>query len=165
MLLSELLRPDLIKMRLEAVSKKEAVAELVDLLIQQYEISLAQRAAILEALEEHDAKVSSGLAHEIALPHAYTDRVEDIIAALGIAPNGIPFDSPDGSLAKVVVLLLLPKRHFTADVRTLAGVAHLLDSPQLRAALLEAQTPLAAYETIKDAEASLLTRTASSTHS
>lgn len=148
MLLSELLRPDLIKIGLDAKNAREAVGELIDLLVERHEIPLSRRQQAVElVLEVEDAR-ASGMEKGIAVPHAVTDSVEDILCALGTAPHGIPFRSPDGLPADVVVLLLLPKHNFVGDVRTLACLERLLEHATLKDAIVAAQTPEAAFALI-----------------
>ncbi len=50
MLLHEILRPELIKIGLEAEKKRETISELMDVLIQYHEIPMNQRDILLEQL-------------------------------------------------------------------------------------------------------------------
>jgi len=149
MLLSELLRPDLISTNLDAQSKRQAIGELVDLLIQQNEIPMKARAEVIEAILEQEKVVTSGMEDGIALPHGATDRVEDIVCALGISRTGIDFTSRDGEPTRIVVLLVVPRGSLVGEVRALAGVQHLLNHDHLRKALLEAPDAKTAFELIE----------------
>ncbi|MBI2425485.1 MAG: PTS sugar transporter subunit IIA [Candidatus Hydrogenedentes bacterium] len=152
MLLSEMLRPDLIKVGLEAENKKEAIGELVDLLVQQHEISMAQRPGILEAILENDAKSGAGMEKGVAIPHGLSDRVDDILCALGTAKKGVPFDSLDGNPANVVVLFIVPKRNTALEVRTLSGLHGLLTRPGFTEKLVTAADAEALYRIIQSEE-------------
>ena len=88
----------------------------------------------------------------IALPHGSSDRIEDIIGALGISQHDIPFESIDGKPARLVILLVLPRQNFQGHVRTLAGIAHVLSNDVLREALIAAPTPEAVIELIEEEE-------------
>jgi mannitol/fructose-specific phosphotransferase system IIA component (Ntr-type) len=90
--------------------------------------------------------------HGIALPHLATDRVDEVICAVGTAPNGIPFGSLDGKLTKVVVLLLLPRKNFEGEVLALAGVQHLLKNQAIVTNLLKATNSVDACRLIEEAE-------------
>jgi len=152
MLLSELLRPDLIKVGLNARNRSEAIGELVDVLVQWHEIPMSQRHEVLEFLLEHEDSRASGMERGIAVPHGLTDAVEDVLCALGTAPQGIPFECLDGEPATLVVLLVLPKRNFSGSVRTLAGIEHLLEHDTLKDQIVAAQTAQAAYDLIEEEE-------------
>ncbi|MCP4639808.1 MAG: PTS sugar transporter subunit IIA [bacterium] len=138
MLLGEILRPGLVKTRVEAQDKFEAIEELVDVLVDAHEIPLSMRDHIVEAVTDRERSMSTGMEHGIALPHGSSDRIDDIVGAIGIAPNGIPFESIDGQPTNIIILLVLPKDKFQAHVRTLAGIAHLLSNATLRDSLLKA---------------------------
>lgn len=152
MLLSRLLRPELIKPRLEARDKHQAIAELLDLLVQHHDVSLAQRHPLHEELERAEAAHASGMERGIAIPHCLTERVEDILCALGTAPGGIPFDCLDGKPATLVVLLLLPRRNFTGEVQTIAGIEHLLEHQTLHERILRLSDPQAIFDLIAEEE-------------
>lgn len=155
MLLSELLRSDLIKIGLDARDKREAVGELVDLLLQRHEIALSHRAEVIEALHAHEDANVTGMEGGIAVPHGLTDRVEDLICALGTSKAGVDFQALDGKPSQVIILVIAPKRAFAGGVRALAGIQHLFESPGLKDKILAAATPDAAFEVIRDAEAHL----------
>lgn len=152
MLLSELLRKDLIKVGLEAHSKQEAIGELVDVLVQRHEIAWSHRPEVVEALRQHEDSTPSGMEGGIAVPHAMTDRAEDIICALGVSKSGVDFHATDGKLSKIVILLVAPKRNFAGEVRALAGIQHLFENPGLKDKILSSGTPDAVYDAIQDAE-------------
>jgi len=152
MLLHEILRPELVKVGLEAEKKREAISELMDVLVQYHEVPMSQRDGLLEALYANEHALGSGMEQGIALSHLSTDRVEDVICAIGTAPKGIPFGTLDGAPANIVVLLLVPKKNFEGEVQAIAGVQHLLESKSLVADLLNANSPNEAFKLIMAAE-------------
>lgn len=152
MLLSELLRPDLIKVGIEATTPKAAIAELVDVLVQQHEVSLAQRSAVLESVYERENNHRSGMVGGIAIPHGSTDAIEDLLCVLGTSVNGIDFESADGAPAKLVILLVASKRNFTGEVKTLVGIKHLLDNEGLKSAINGATDAEAIFTLIEKTE-------------
>lgn len=152
MLLTEILRPELIKIGLEAQSKREAISELVDVLVQEHEVPLKNRDGVLEAVLESEAAQGSGMEGGIAVPHGLSDRVEDLICAMGVSKSGVPFDSLDGQPARVVILVVAPKRSFAREIRTLAGIEHLMAHATLKEGILAASTSEEAFSLIEDEE-------------
>ena len=69
------------------------------------------------------------------------DVAPDIVAALGIAPHGLDFKAIDGQPARIVFLMIVPHNRLQAHVRTLAGVARLLNDHALRDRLIAAPSP------------------------
>lgn len=152
MLLHEILRPELIKIGLEAEKRREAISELMDVLVQYHEVPMNQRDVLLEALYQNEHALGSGMERGIALPHLSTDRVEDVICAVGVSSRGIPFGTLDGAPARIVVLLLVPKKNFEGEVKAIAGVQHLLEDKELVQGLLSAVGPHEAFKLIQAAE-------------
>ncbi len=140
MLLSELLQDDVVKIGLQATTKLEAIEELVDVLVAAHEIRTADRAEVIQAVEVRERSFSTGLKYGLAVPHGSVECVGEIVAALGTAPQGIPFESADGQPARLVILLVLPKGKFQHHVRTLAAVSRLATRPELREKVLGAST-------------------------
>ncbi|HQH54878.1 MAG TPA: PTS sugar transporter subunit IIA [Candidatus Hydrogenedentes bacterium] len=152
MLLGDILHPEVVKTSLEAENKYEAIDELVDLLVESHEIPVALRDHILEVVTEREKSMSTGMEHGIALPHGATDRVDDIIGALGVSRRGVPFESLDGQPAHVIILLVLPKNKFQAHVRTLGGIAHLMSNAGLREALKNAGDSASVLKLVEEEE-------------
>lgn len=153
MLLSEILHPSVVKLSFEAQNKHEAITELVDRLVQAHDLPMSQRDDIIDAVTERENHTSTGMEHGVALPHCGTDRVNEIIGAIGVSQKGVPFESTDGEPAHIVILLVLPKRGFAERVHTMAGVAHLLENPELREGIRSAADAGSLLSVIEKAEA------------
>lgn len=152
MLLGEILYPELVKVNLDAEDKYEAINELVDLLVECQEIPATLRAHVVEVVAAREKSMSTGMEHGVALPHGSSERIDDIVGALGISRRGIPFESLDGQPAHIVILLVVPKNRFQAHVRTFGGIAHLMSNAALREALKAAESGEAAIELIEEEE-------------
>jgi mannitol/fructose-specific phosphotransferase system IIA component (Ntr-type) len=152
-LLSELIQEDVIKIGLQAHDKWGAIEELLDVLVATHVVRLTDRAQVLEAVTTREKSLPTGLEHGLAVPHGSVDCVGDIVASLGTSAAGIPFESQDGKPAHLVVLLVIPKGSFPRHVRTLAGIARLALSKELRERIIAARTPREVAEVILGAEA------------
>lgn len=152
MLLSELIQEDLIQLGMEAADKWEAIEVLVDRLIAAHELRLTDRGEVLAAVTARERSLSTGLEQGLAVPHGAVDCVGDIIACLGISPAGVPFASLDGKPAHLIVLLVIPKGAFQRHVRTLAAIARLASTPEMRRRIIEAAGPREVIEAIHELE-------------
>ena len=72
--------------------------------------------------------------------------------AIAISKKGIPFQSRDGTLSRIIVLLIIPKRKVQIHIRTLAAVAAILNCEKTREALLIAKKPSEVMSIIKKEE-------------
>ena len=102
--LHELIRPDTISLVLKGKTKQEIIDELIDLM--DGAGLLLDRFAVREAVIERERIVSTGLENGLAVPHGKTTGVDHLVGALGIKPDGIPFDAADGHPSKIFFMLI-----------------------------------------------------------
>jgi mannitol/fructose-specific phosphotransferase system IIA component (Ntr-type) len=152
MKLGEILKEGLISVGFQARDKWEAITLLVDLLIDQGRLKPEQRESVYDALVAREKVASTGMEHGVAIPHASVDGIEDALAALAIAPPGIPFQSADGQPTRLIILLVIPRKAVQKHIRTLAGIARLLQYEEMRDALTGARTPREALQVIREEE-------------
>jgi PTS system fructose-specific IIA component len=150
--LGDLLKEGHVKVGLQAKDKEEAISKLVDLLVAQGSLKEERRQAVLDALLAREKIASTGMEHGIALPHASVDGVEEALVALGVSPQGIPFHSADGQPARIIVLLVIPRQAVQKHIRTLAGIARLIQYEEMRDALTSARTARQVLQIIRDEE-------------
>jgi mannitol/fructose-specific phosphotransferase system IIA component (Ntr-type) len=152
MKVGELLKEGLISVGFQARDKWEAITLLVDLLIAQGRLKAEQRESVYDALVTREKVASTGMEHGVAIPHASVDGIEDALAALAIAPQGVPFQSADGQPTRLIILLVIPRKAVQKHIRTLAGIARLLQYEEMRDALTGARTPREALQVIREEE-------------
>ena len=150
MRLSELLNPQAISTRLQARGKREAIAELVQLLESAH--GLNSQGEILDRVLRREAMMSTGIGNGVAIPHGKARLVDRLVAACGVAPDGIEFDSADGEPATLFVLLVAPESGGALHVKVLANISRLLKEESVRRVLREASGPEAFFAALKSAE-------------
>ncbi len=138
MKLSEFVRPELIKVDLKAQDKWDAITQLVDLMVEAKEVEPENRSDVIDAVFDRERSMSTGMERGIAIPHANSSLIEEVVGAIGISKTGIPFESLDGQPADLIVVLVIPKDKFQRHVRTLAGIARLFNHDQMTSALRNA---------------------------
>ena len=132
MSLANLLSAEQIIPEMEATERWAAIVELVDLLTTRNKIKDDDRESILAALKQREETMSTGIGFGIAIPHASSDRIEEVVAAFGRSSNGIEFDALDNAPVKFVVLFVVPKNQFQTHLRTLASIAKFLNDRGVR---------------------------------
>ena len=154
MRLSELLNTQAITTRLQARAKREAIAELVQLLESAH--GLQSQGEILDRVLRREAMMSTGIGNGIAIPHGKARMVDRLVAAVGIAPEGIEFESVDGEPATLFVLLVAPESGGALHVKVLANISRLLKEETVRRSLREATSPDAFMAALLAAEATYI---------
>ena len=151
MVISDYLKPEQIKLSLEARTKQDAIVELSELLRPHPHVKDLEK--FVEETFKRENFSTTGIGHEVAIPHARTDAVSDIVIALGRSSQGIEFDSLDGSPVKLVFLIGTPKsRHLSTYLSLLAHLTRLLDRETFRKKLLEATSAEAIIDAFRKVE-------------
>ncbi len=141
MTLGHLLSVDQIIPEMKATERWSAIVELVDLLASLGKIKASDRDVVLAALRAREETMSTGIGFGIAIPHASSDRVTQVVAAFGRSEHGIEFDSLDNLPVKFIVLFIVPKNQFQSHLRTLAAIAKFLNDRSVRERLATAPRP------------------------
>ncbi len=125
---------DSVVLRLQSSSKDGVLEELVDILVKAGRIK--DRKAALKAVLEREKKMSTGLQNGIAIPHGKTDTVEALVAAIGLKPEGIEFESLDGKPAQIFLITLSPASRTGPHIQFLADISRTLHDAAVREQIL-----------------------------
>ncbi|MCL2093702.1 MAG: cation:proton antiporter [Treponema sp.] len=134
--LAGLFDPKCISLDLQGQTKGEVIIELVDLLDAQGK--LLDRERVIKDVIERESSFSTGMGHGVAIPHAKTDGVNKFIAALGIKKEGLNFESMEGDLSKIIVLMVSPKNVMGPHIEVLSALSSLLKDENIRSGILNA---------------------------
>ncbi len=126
MALIDLISPEVVKIPLSGRNKPDIIRELLSLLEGAGKVLDSE--AAYEALLAREALGSTGLENGIAVPHAKTEAVKDLTIAIGIAPEGIDFDSIDGKPSRLFFLMLAPPDKSGPHIEALAEIARVTTS-------------------------------------
>ncbi len=138
MSLATLLSAEQIIPEMQATERWPAIVELIDLLVKLGRIKPDDRDSILAALKQREETMSTGIGFGIAIPHASSDRIDQVVASFGRSSKGIEFDALDNAPVKFVVLFVVPKNQFQTHLRTLASIAKFLNDRATRESLANA---------------------------
>ncbi len=155
MKLSEVLPESAVLLDIDGLDKWRVIEVLTDALVRSAQIVPDVHAGVLAALVARERSMSTGMEQGIAIPHASVENIDSTVVALGIARQGVAFEAIDGGATHLVILLVNPSNRTKTHIRTLAEIARLLSSSQLRNALKEASTAADALERIREAEAAV----------
>ena len=130
-----------IRLDLTPKDKWDAIAQMVDALIEEKQIPLSERQTVLAAALDRERKGSTALGHGTAIPHAPIPDLPGIIGCLGICPQGIDFESPSNELVHFIFLLLTPEQNYRSYIPILAQIATLMHTDAAHRDMLASQTP------------------------
>jgi len=150
MRLSELLNEQSVNLSLQARDKESSIKELVQLLESAHGVNT--RGEILSKGVQLESMMSTGIGNGVAIPHGKTRLLDHLLAACGVAPSGIDFDTMDGEPATLFILLVSPESLRGPHVKALANVSRLLKEESVRNALRQARTPADFLRVLREAE-------------
>lgn len=151
--ITQLLTPEFVKIELSGTSKSDVIDALVDLLAGHDAIGNLE--AVREAIFEREQRMSTGVGKGLGLPHAKTAAASDTVAAFATTEEPVNFGAIDDRPVRLLLLLVGPEEHKSRHVKILGRISRLVSRDALRERLIEAESPEAVIETIREGEAEL----------
>ena len=142
-----LIDQDCLSMDLKGETKKDIVAELVDILAAKGK--LTDRDKVIADVLEREKSMSTGMEFGIALPNGKTEGILSTAVAIGIKKAGVNFDSMDGLPSRLFILIVSPKKSNSLHVQFLAAVGSILGDEDLRENVINAATPQEAVDLLR----------------
>ena len=147
---ADYIKVDTINLNLESKTKNTVIRELYNNLkktnlIKDKELGLND----IFAREEMG---STGIGKKIALPHAKTKAVDELIATFGISRNGIDYESLDNENVNIFFMFLCPEDKTQEYLKVLARISRLIRDDKFIDKLLKAESNGEIIEIIRDAE-------------
>ena len=126
--------------RLGSSGARGAIVELVDHLVETGSLPATQREESLAALKAREEQVSTGIGSGVAIPHAFSDHLEEVIAVLGRSRSGIDFEAIDNAPVHFIILFIVPRKDYHLHLSTLAAIAKMFTNCEVRRQLGVAET-------------------------
>ena len=153
MRLTEILKPQNIKVPLESAAKADAIGELVQLLAANGEVHDPKR--VLDAVLQREATRTTGIGNGLAIPHGKCTGTDHLVMAIGRPQNAIDFQAIDGRPVNLIWLLTSPPDKTGPHIHALARISRLMTIDRFRQALAQAKTPDEIYQSIVQQENSM----------
>lgn len=153
MRLSEMLKPQNVKLDLQAKTKTDAIRELVDLLAANGDLSDPKK--VLDAVLEREATRTTGIGNGLAIPHGKCTGTDHLVMAVGKATTPVDFQAIDGRPVTWIWLLSSPPDKTGPHIHALARISRLMTIDKFRQGLAQAKTPQEVYDIIIQQENAL----------
>lgn len=114
--------------RMSAATRGEAIAELAQVASATAGLDAAKVTAEVWAREE---MLHTGIGNGVAVPHARLAGLTTPVVAVGISEAGIDFDSPDGELAHVILLILTGRDDHGPQIEILSTIGNSFRNPEV----------------------------------
>lgn len=93
---------------LTAETREDVVRELCRRFAESGALTKAKADALGAEVLRRESEGTTGIGSGVAVPHAKTSLVKELLVAVGVAPKGIDFASVDGDPVHVVFLIAAP---------------------------------------------------------
>lgn len=136
MKLSDLFSEENVVPDLPPLDKKELLRAIVDDLHTKGFIS--DRDQVVSDVAEREDVMSTGIGNGVAIPHAYTDGVKELVAGFYRTSESVDFDALDNKAVDLFFIILGPKASRRDHIKVLAKISRLLNHDDFRASLRDA---------------------------
>jgi mannitol/fructose-specific phosphotransferase system IIA component (Ntr-type) len=151
--LSKFLDPARISLALQATARAAALAEAAGLLAGHPDVVSFD--GFYQELLARDRLETTNLANGVALPHARTEFVRNIVVAVGRSDAGIRYDDSPPPV-RLLFVLGTPKSNPSDYLALVGSLCRLIKDTAHRDALLAAPSPEAFVATVVDLENKIL---------
>jgi len=128
MKLASLLTIDQIILDMKSDEHWPAIVELVERLDEKALLGEESKDEVLEALHAREDQISTGIGSGVAIPHAFSEKLENVVAMFGRSKNGINFEALDNAPVNFVLLFVVPKKDYHLHLQTLAAIAKMFNN-------------------------------------
>ena len=154
MKICDILKQDKIITELKGESKEEVINELLDLFDNDnrvIDISKVKKAVI-----EREKIMTTAIGKLIAIPHAKSDAVKEMIAAFGKFVQPFDFDSLDNKPVYLVFLFVSTTNLAADHLKLLSRISKMMDNDEFRKNLLTASSAEEIFELFQEEENKIL---------
>ena len=139
MKLASILTKEKILLGMDADERWPAIEELIDHLDARDLLGGENREDILKSLHIREEQTSTGIGSGVAIPHAFSEKLSEVIAIFGRSEKGINFDAIDNAPVKLILLFIVPKKDYHLHLHALSAIAKMFNNCEIRQNLSEAQ--------------------------
>ncbi len=136
---ANVLNANVVKCELESSTKEDIIRELLTLLVNDGKLTDLE--GTVKDVMDRERQMSTGIQEGVAIPHAKTKAVKELVVAIGLKKEGVDFESLDGKPSNIFILTLSPIDRIGPHVQFLAEISKIIQHPEARAELLKATTP------------------------
>ena len=148
--IADYIKVDTLNLNLESKNKNAVIRELYNNLLKTNLIKDEEQA--LNDIFAREEMGSTGIGKKIALPHAKTKAVDELMITFGISRNGIAYNSIDDENVNIFFMFLCPENKTQEYLKVLARISRLIREDRFVNSLLKATSNEEILEIIRTEE-------------
>ena len=150
--LADIIVTDAIVPELQGATRDEAIAELVNALVDAGGMAKKNVNEVVEAILRRESQATTGIGKGVALPHAKLKSITHPIGTIGQSKAGIDFASLDGKPVYSVVLLLSSPDNPDEHLQAMEAIFKHVQRDMFRKFLRQSDTKEAIVDLIHEAD-------------
>nr|WP_307775029.1 PTS sugar transporter subunit IIA [uncultured Cetobacterium sp.] len=131
----------------ESLSKDEVLKMMVSNMNENTDL-INDKDTFLKEILEREKAGSTGIGVGVAIPHARTDSVKEVVVSLGLLTTPVDFDSIDGEKVRIVVLVGAPKEKSKKYLEFLSTLSRIFRNKKIRDSIIESTSKEGLIEAI-----------------
>ncbi|MED3512506.1 PTS mannose transporter subunit IIABC [Bacillus subtilis] len=149
--LTDIISPELIEPNLSGETRDDIIDELIQKLSRRG--ALFSESGFKQAILNREQQGTTAIGMNIAIPHGKSEAVREPSVAFGIKRSGVDWNSLDGSEAKLIFMIAVPKESGgNQHLKILQMLSRKLMDDNYRKRLLSVQTTEEAYKLLEEIE-------------
>ncbi|MCU0821061.1 MAG: PTS sugar transporter subunit IIA [Spirochaetes bacterium] len=124
--------------KIKAKNKIKAIEELA--LVFKDSHLCSDIGALISALKEREAIMSTGVGFGLAIPHAKIREVKDPAFAIGVSAKGIDFDSIDGNPVNIIILVAAGEKQHREYLHLLSSIMAIIKEKKVRDKIINSKS-------------------------
>jgi PTS system nitrogen regulatory IIA component len=154
MKLSDILKSDFIISDLAKKNKSGVLQELIDFLKNKSVIDDIE--GLHQSLIEREKLGSTGIGENVAIPHAKSGELDQILTVFARSTEGVDFESLDKKPVNFVCLVVAPSNSTGHHLKALARISRLLKNQDLRQSILDANSAEEIYSALLEEDSKFI---------
>lgn len=147
-MIEELVNEDLILILDSCEDKFKLIEKMLDKALSKGLIMT--REPILHKIREREELESTGVVEGIAIPHARTEAVKDLLLVISVVKDGVDFQSLDGKPVFIIFLIVAPEEAKKKYINVLARISRMCRQSDFREEIKTATSSSEILDVIKD---------------
>ncbi|NLS88724.1 PTS mannose transporter subunit IIABC [Bacillus subtilis] len=149
--LTDIISPELIEPNLSGETRDDIIEEMIQKLSRRG--ALLSESGFKQSILKREQQGTTAIGMNIAIPHGKSEAVREPSVAFGIKRSGVDWNSLDGSEAKLIFMIAVPKESGgNQHLKILQMLSRKLMDDNYRKRLLSVQTTEEAYKLLEEIE-------------
>ncbi|NQU41111.1 MAG: PTS sugar transporter subunit IIA [Lentisphaerae bacterium] len=151
--LIDFLHEEYILVPLETTDKWDAIEKMCRFLVMTNHLRSVTFEALHQSVVDREKQLSTGMGHQLAIPHARIPAKEHLMGVIGILSDPLDFEALDGEKISVIILVATPEGKEDLHLKVLGAISKIfVDDPAFIDHLTKARDAAEAFDVLQSVD-------------